>query len=558
MRNPDLAKIAEDYHRWTLRAYPMVATIRGFHDHDTEIREVSREAEDRKIAELREFVETTLAIEPEGLDHSDRVTRDLLIFEAGNAADALELRLAEMAVDHTSGIQALLSVLIPQLPIENAQHADDFIERFSKLPSLMAETNQRLAEGIASGRTPMRSTAEKTVEQLDQILAAPEEEDAFMTAMQPVGVDPSDWRDRLLTLVGDAVRPSLKSYRDMIADQVIPAARPDDRAGLCWLPDGEESYARLVRQHTSLHLDPKQVHEIGLRQIEKLDDEYRELGGDVLGTTDLVEIYSRLRDDPDLHFESGAAIVEASRVALARAKEEMVNWFGRLPKADCLVAETPMGPVAFYLPPPVDGSRPGMFFINTSDPYQTGRFEIEAITFHEGIPGHHLQLAISQELEDIPEFRKHALVTVYAEGWGLYTERLADEMGLYSSQLDRIGMLALDSLRAGRLVVDTGIHAMGWSRQQAVDYFRGNSPLSLGNIEEEVDRYINNPGQALAYMIGRLEIQRMRRDAEDALGDAFDIKWFHDAVLGSGLVPMETLDRIVKAWVESVQVADGT
>ena len=196
----------------------------------------------------------------------------------------------------------------------------------------------------------------------------------------------------------------------------------------------------------------------------------------------------------------------------------MGDWFGRLPQADCFVEETPSGPTAFYFPPATDGSRPGTFFVNTSEPASWGRYEIEAIAYHEGIPGHHLQLAISGELTDIPEFRKHATVTAYAEGWGLYTERLADEMGLYSGPLERIGMLSADSMRAGRLVVDTGIHAKGWTRQQAIDFMVENSPLALGTIEPEIDRYIGLPGQALAYMIGRLEIVRMRHTHHAARG----------------------------------------
>jgi uncharacterized protein (DUF885 family) len=216
--------------------------------------------------------------------------------------------------------------------------------------------------------------------------------------------------------------------------------------------------------------------------------------------------------------------------------------------ADCVVAETPSGPTAFYFRPATDGSRPGMFFVNTADPTRWGKFEIESMAYHEGIPGHHLQLAIAQELEGIPEFRKHAFISAYGEGWGLYTERLADEMGLYSSALERMGMLSADSMRAGRLVVDTGLHAKGWSRQQAIDYFRANSPMSVGTIEGEVDRYIGMPGQACSYMIGRLEIQRMRREAEASMGTRFDIKGFHDTVLGSGLVPLGTLDRMIKEW----------
>jgi uncharacterized protein (DUF885 family) len=230
----------------------------------------------------------------------------------------------------------------------------------------------------------------------------------------------------------------------------------------------------------------------------------------------------------------------------------MGDWFGRLPKSDCFVQEVKSGPVAFYFPPADDGSREGTFFMNTEDPTSWGTFEIEATSFHEGIPGHHLQIAIAQELgESIPAFQRHAFISAYGEGWGLYTERLADEMGLYGSELDRIGMLMADSMRACRLVVDTGMHSLGWSRQAGIDYMAANSPMAMNAIVEEIDRYLSMPGQAVSYMIGRIEIQRMRTEAETAMGDRFDIKGFHDAVLGSGLVTLPALDRIIKEWSAS-------
>ncbi len=553
MGNEQLSRLADEYYGWTLRAQPIVASLRGIHDYDTEFGEYSREAEDRKISELRDFAARAAAVPAEGLDASDAVTREVLIFAAETGADQLENRLAEFFVSHTSGIHVQVPAALLQFPIETVQHAEDFIERFTKSPEAFAEFNQRLAEGVANGRTPMASTAQKAVEQLDSMLEAPIDQDPFLAVRPPPGLDEGVWRSRLVELVRGYVRPALQTYRDMIASEVVPAGRSDDQPGLSWLADGEEVYARLVRQHTSLPLNPDKIHQIGLAQVERLDEEYRELGAEVLGTTDLGEIYSRLRDDPELHFETGAEVVQASEVALGRAKSEMANWFGRLPDADCLVKETPMGPSAFYFPPTVDGSRPGTFFVNTADPTRWGRFEIESMAFHEGIPGHHLQFAISQELEDVPQFRKMALITVYAEGWGLYSERLADEMGLFSGPMERIGMLSNDSLRAGRLVVDTGIHARGWTRQQAIDYFLENSPMTRSTIEGEVDRYVMTPGQALAYMIGRLEIMRMRAAAEAELGARFDIKGFHDTVLGSGLVPMETLGRMVEEWAGTLR-----
>ena len=312
----------------------------------------------------------------------------------------------------------------------------------------------------------------------------------------------------------------MAAYRDTIRDRIRPHGRDDAHVGLKWLADGDAVYDTLIRYHTTLAKSAQEIHEIGLEQIEKLAGEYRVLGREVLGTDDVPGIFRRLREDPALHHTNGPDIVAASKAALAKATGAMGDWFGILPKAGCDVEETQSGAIAFYFPPAKDGSRGGVFFMNTSDPEGWGRYQIEATSYHEGIPGHHLQLAISTELTDIPEFRKRSFIAAYGEGWGLYSERLADEMGIYSTPLDRMGMLEADSMRACRLVVDTGMHALGWSRQRAIEYMTDNSPMAVGHITAEIDRYAVTPGQALAYMIGRLEIQRIRREAEAALGAA--------------------------------------
>jgi uncharacterized protein (DUF885 family) len=254
-----------------------------------------------------------------------------------------------------------------------------------------------------------------------------------------------------------------------------------------------------------------------------------------------------MRDDPALHFTSGEQLVDASTTAMARAWRAMGDWFEVLPQAPCAVESTTTGAKAFYFPPASDGSRGGTFFVNVTDPTAWGTFELEAMAFHEGIPGHHLQIAIASELTTIPEFRKHIHNSAYSEGWGLYTERLSDEMGLYSGSIERLGMLSADSMRASRLVVDTGLHALGWSREHAVQFMLDNSPLSAGVVRPEVDRYVVSPGQATSYMIGRLEIQRLRREAEERQGDRFDIKTFHSAVLDSGSLPLDVLEQLVVA-----------
>ena len=363
------------------------------------------------------------------------------------------------------------------------------------------------------------------------------------------------WRAALSDVVTRVVRPAYEAYRVALVDEVLPKARPDERCGVRWIEDGEVVYQRAIRRYTTLEMTPLDIHQIGLEEIAGLSSEYLRLGGSALGLHDLQEIFEHLRTDPTLRFTNGDEVRAAAQDAMDRARAAMPEWFGRLPIADCVMAEISGGaeeaPLGYYLPPATDGSRPGSYYINTSEPTTRTRYEYEALAFHESIPGHHLQLAIAQELEDVPEFRKHANVTAYSEGWGLYTERLADEMGLYTSDVTRLGMASFDSWRAGRLVVDTGMHALGWSRQEAIDYLTTNSPQAPNNIEAEVDRYIGWPGQALGYKLGQREIFRLRAAAQDRLGDRFDIKGFHDTVLDSGPVPLSTLARLVDDWASA-------
>ncbi|MDJ0925782.1 MAG: DUF885 domain-containing protein [Acidimicrobiia bacterium] len=550
--NADLTDLAEQYWQDELANQPTQALMLGIHDYDHLMEDASREHEDARISKLRSYVARAAALDEADLEPDERITRDVMMFEAGTSADILEMRAAELDVNHIAGTPAILPILFPQFPIDEPEHAAAMLEKYAAMAPWFDQMTDRLRAGVAAGRTPMASTVQATIAQIDDQLSASPDASVFMNVQSPAQYGEAEtaaWRDQLSAIVRDNVYPAYRRYRDYISDHVLPASRDEDHPGVCHLEGGDEWYRRALKRHTSVDLTAEEIHDIGLGQIAKLDDEYRQLGSEVLGTTDLAEIYRQLRDDPALRFDNGEQVRAASEVALAKAKEAMADWFGRLPKADCLVEETPTGPTAFYMPPATDGSRPGKFYVNTSDPDAWKRYEMEALAYHEGIPGHHLQLAIAGELDGIPEFRKHAMITVYAEGWGLYTERLADEMGLYSGPLERIGMLSADSMRAGRLVVDTGIHAKGWTRQQAIDFMADNSPLSLGTIEPEIDRYIGWPGQATAYMIGRLEMVRMRAEAETAMRDRFDIKGFHDTVLCSGLVPLGTLDRMVKEWV---------
>jgi uncharacterized protein (DUF885 family) len=551
----DVNALAQEYFDYLLSAWPTWGHIMGNYEHADLFDDVSRGGEDDEILRRREFATRAEAIPPAGLSVQDAITREMIVFDGRRNADVLESRFAEFGVDPIFGPVAGLPVYMPKFPIPDATVAEAMILKVASMARHFRDLADRSLEGIAHKRTPAAFAVDDTVAQVDRWLASPIAEDSLLHTADPTGVaDPEAWRARLREVVEAEVRPAMARYRDVLRDNVRPEARSDEHVGLVWLADGKEAYERMVRYHTTLDLSAERIHEIGLEQIEKLAAEYRGLGPEVLGTSDLQEIFSRLRDDPALHHTNGADVVAASQAALAKATAAMGDWFGILPKAGCEVEEVKSGAIAFYFPPAKDGSRPGVFFMNTSDPTGWGRYQIEATSYHEGIPGHHLQLAISTELTSIPEFRKRAFIAAYGEGWGLYSERLADEMGLYSTPLDRMGMLEADSMRACRLVVDTGMHALGWSRQKAIDYMTENSPMTTSQIVPEIDRYAVTPGQALAYMIGRLEIQRMRRDAEANLGDAFDIKAFHDTVLGSGLMPLPVLDRVVRDWVDGQRV----
>jgi len=522
------------------------------------VEDPSLEEEEGLIAALSAFAAEAEAFDLGSLDASDRVTRQVLAFEADTQAEALRSRSAEYLVDPQIGPHLEVVTYVPQMTPVTAEHARAYVTKASRLGNTFDHAVDRLRQGVANGRTPPRVAVEKVLAQLDSYLASPIEKDSFLAIRPPADMNEgqvADWRQAMKAQVEQVVRPAFARYRAAIADQVLPAARPPEKSGICWLPDGEEVYRRAVRRYTSLPLDPRAVHQIGLDGIAALGDEYRELGAKVLGTADLSEIYRCLRHDPALRFETAEQVKAQAERSLARANAATPAWFRMLPKTPCVLQEIPeMGaedaPLAFYLPPAADGSRPGTFFINLTQPTTRTRYESEALAFHEGVPGHHFQLALAQEMEGLPTFRRHALATAYVEGWGLYCERLADEMGLYSGDLERMGMLSFDSWRFGRLVVDTGIHALGWSRQQAIDYLTANSPQAPNNIETEVDRYIGWPGQALAYKIGQLEIRRLRAEAERAMGARFDIKGFHDTVLTCGPVPLGVLGGLVRAWTK--------
>ena len=541
-----------------MQAEPLWATVLGDHRFDDRLPDLSAEAQAETAAAYRQLAREAEAVPTQDLTTTDRNTRAMLISESLRYGEVLEARLAEFTVTPISiGPQALLLQVAPLATLPEPEHAEAMVTRFSAADRFLLQGQERVREGMAAGRLSVRILVDQTIAQIDGYLKTPLADDHLLALKPPPDWDGEGrWREALKAAVRDVVRPSLAGYRDFLANEVAATARDEDHAGVCWLPDGDEVYARCMREHTTLSLDGESVHRMGHDAIASLDEEYRTIGTRAFGPIDRAGVFERLINDQSLRYDNAEQIVADAEAALARATDAVGSWFGRLPSTTCAIesqnaSEAAAGILAFYMPPAPDGSRRGTYKINTSAPETSTRFDAEAIAFHEALPGHHLQIALAQEL-DLPEFRRQSVTSSYTEGWGLYTERLADEMGLYSDEVQRLGMLAADSLRSSRLVVDTGIHALGWSRQQAIDYLTTNTPIPVEPATAEIDRYIGLPAQALAYKIGQATMFRLRAEAETALGSDFDIRQFHDIVLGEGAVSLDVLEANVREWAAAL------
>ncbi len=503
-----------------------------------------------RLREIADRAATTLVA-----SGTERNLGEAVAFSARSAAIFLEIRPPLTAINPGMGLVASMLTFLPRYPLVTVDHGDRYLDKLRAFPAFVDGWCARLRLAADAGIVPIRHLVESQVQMLDDTLDTPLSSGILGTQPPPLALDPgaaTTWRTALHALLDSQVAAGLASLRATLVEHTLPAALPDDRPGILHLPGGAEDYGRLLWAATSLDLTAGQVHQIGLDQVARLEADYLSIAAPLLGTTSLAEIYGRLREDPDLHYHDADTLVADATGALARANAAAPAWFGTLPQATCTANPTRQGGLAFYSPPTREGTKGGEFFFNTADPAVWGTYQLESVTFHEGVPGHHFQFAVAQELPDLHPILAEYLVFSYNEGWGLYTERLADEMGLYTTELDRIGMLSADSMRACRLVVDTGMHALGWTRDQAIGYFLDHSPLTHGQVTGEVDRYIGWPGQACSYMLGRLAIEDIRADAEARLGDRFDIRAFHDKILAAGSIPLDSLRRTIETWADGL------
>jgi len=505
-----------------------------------------RAREDGWLAELRAIDESQL----EGTDAAIPFAFTLDRLEASEARRICRTELWNVSPTWT-GWQSMLASTFSQQPVATADERARAVSRLSAVPAYLDTEIANLRIGMAAGYLAPQSNVDAVVRQVDALIEGGTEASPFYDPASRA--EDTAFVEEVRSIVADRITPAMQRYRAFLADEY----RGRQAAGVSGNPDGEACYAASVRFHTSLPLDAAAIHEAGLREMDRIQTEMSRIARDSFETDDVKALLQRLRTDPQYTFTSEDAVIAYARAAVDRAAIAVHDWFGFVPDAEVVIRPFPAYQQAsgggFYSSGSMDGSRPGTYELGTYRPETIPRAGMEATAFHETYPGHHLQMSVALFGGGVHPVLRYVYVASMAEGWGLYSELLADEMGLYSSELDRLGMLSNQALRAARLVVDPGMHVLGWSRDQAIDYMLENTAESRNAVESEVDRYLAVPGQATAYMTGSLEIQRLRSDAEERLGSAFDVKAFHDVILRDGAVSLPMLQRAVDRWVQSRQ-----
>lgn len=560
-----IAALGERYFTAQHSFDPYNATLLGVEEFDGLSFDPSREAS-AVAAERFDLIGQELrAVDTADLGVQERIDFGVLtaLVEGARADAEHSLWAANASAKSYISRQGLVFQAVPAMTVTGPESAERYLSRLSRIGESFDRLADRYAIEAADGRVPTAIGVEHSIRQLEGYLALPLADDVLLTPLRDAaapdagrpGADAAV-RRRAEAMVEDSIRPAMVRLAERLRTELAPVARDDEHVGIREIPGGEAGYRAAVARHTTTSLTPEEVHAVGLAELEELAESWRSIGASSFGEEDFDAIVRRMRDDPALRFGSRAEIIRTATEALARAEAARPLVFPPYDIGPCVLEE--INPIdagntamAYYRPPAVDGSRPGAFCLATTDPEHRHRYEYEALAFHESVPGHHLQLATAQTL-DIPRYRRHLDVEVCAfnEGWGLYSERLADEIGLYSDDVARLGMLSFAALRACRLVVDTGIHHLGWSRSRAVEFMWQHTATTIDHITNEVDRYIAWPGQALAYVTGKREILRLRRRAEQELAGGFELRGFHHAVLRNGALPLTVLDAEIARWIQ--------
>jgi uncharacterized protein (DUF885 family) len=555
-RRTRLNALISELWEWNLQQDPVYASILGDKRYNDQMGSESEKFTLEHQAKEKEFLKRFEDIDAVGLPHQDVLNRELEIRSLKEDIEETDLKLWQMPVNQMNGIHINAPQLVTVLSFQTVKDYDDYIARLRQLPRIFEEDTANMRKGMANGLMPPKFLLEKVVEQTNGIATQPPDRTPFA---QPFNSFPANFSEaektRLkaagLAAIKDDVLPAYSKFATFVKEEYVPKGRAE--VGVWSLPNGDAIYAFDVKRSTTTDKTPEQIHQIGLQQVAEIEKQQLEIATG-LGFKDLKSFRVALKANPKLNAKSREQILDLYRQYIAQMKPELPKLFGRLPQTDLIVM--PVEPFrekdasgAQYVEGTPDGSRPGHVEVNTSDPEKRMIIDFESTAYHEGVPGHHLQLTIAQKMQGLPPFRQHGFYGAYIEGWALYSERLGKEVGFYKDPYSDYGRLEDEMLRAIRLVVDTGLHYKHWTREQVVQYFHDHSAIDEPSVQSETNRYISWPAQALSYKMGQLKILELRERAQQQLGSQFDIREFHDQVIDSGALPLDVLDEQVNLWI---------
>jgi uncharacterized protein (DUF885 family) len=561
-RSKQLSALFHSYWEAYLKLNPENASEIGDNRYNDKISDYSVKAYNDWLAQEQNFLLQLAAIDPDGLSDQEKLSRELLLRDMTEDEEASEFKEWEMPVNQMGGIQTTYPQLVAELSFTTVKDYDDWIARLHAIPHAFDQVTTDMSIGVDDHRAPPKYLMEKVLDQVNEMAAQKPEDSPFAMPLKkfPASISAADQqriKTEMLDAIGKEVLPAYTRFGLFLKATYIPAGRTDP--GIWALPDGAKYYQFLIRRTTTTDLTPDQIHQIGLDQVQKDEAAMLEIA-QKLGFKDVASFRASLTANPKLKAASADQLMAAYKGYIDPMRAKLPELFGRLPKAPLEVVQVPdymakTSPPAYYEPGTPDGSRPGRLNVDVYNATDRNLYGVECIAYHEGIPGHHLQISIGQEMTGIPEFRKFEGYTAFVEGWALYSEQLGKDVGFYQDPYSDYGRLQADMWRAIRLVVDTGVHNEHWTRQQMVDYFHAHSSIDETSMQSEVDRYIAWPGQALAYKMGQLKILELRARAQKELGSKFDIRAFHDEVLDSGALPLDVLESRVDAWIAAQKAA---
>jgi uncharacterized protein (DUF885 family) len=545
-----------------LKRNPEEASLIGDKRYNDQVSDYSVKAVNEELAQEDRFLMRLATIDPTGFTDQEKISQELLIRHFEMDEEAAEFKEWEMPVNQMDGIYSFYPQLVSELSFTSVKDYDDWIARLHALPEAFAQITENMEIGMEDHRVPPKFLLQKTLDEVKGLADQKPEDSPLALPLKkfPATIPDAEQqriRTEMLDAISKEVLPAYQRFARFLAVSYVPAGR--DKPGIDALPDGARYFQFLIKRTTTTDLTAAQIHQIGLNEVAK-DEAAMLVIAQKLGFKDLASFRASLKTNPKLHPASAGDLLNAYKGYVAQMETKLPSLFGRLPKAKLEIVVIPdymakTAPPAYYYPGAADGSRAGRLSVNLYNATERNLYGVESIAYHEGVPGHHLQISLAQEMQGTPEFRKFTDYTAFVEGWALYAEFLGKEAGFYQDPYSDYGRLEADIWRAIRLVVDTGVHSEGWTRQQMVDYFHEHSDLDETTIQSEVDRYIAWPSQALAYKIGQMKILELRARAQKELGAKFDIRAFHDEVIDSGALPLDVLDQRVDAWIAAQKTA---